>query len=220
MARKTSEETEKTRARIFDAAAEVFARDGFKGASLSTIAERAAVPKSLVNHHFGSKQELWDSVRVRSFTTYVGEQLATFSAADSGAQFVRRSCTAYFRFLQENPGYLRMLFWNQADRSASTDGQHDLETSRLARQLIAGGAERLRELQQAGEIRPDLEPSMIVACFLGLLQQWFIFREDYLTEDQRRSAEDDEYLHTAVTLFWEGIRPEAAGVMRRARERS
>src|SRR4051812_37180790 len=113
MARKTKEETELTRQRILAASEAVFARVGFEGAALSEIADVAHVTKSLIHHHFESKQNLWDAVRLVTFTRYVEDQLATLLVDVSGAQFIRRSCTAYFRFLQENPGFLRMLYWNQ-----------------------------------------------------------------------------------------------------------
>ena len=44
---------------ILDAALIVFARDGFHGASLANIAERANVLAPLIPYHFGSKDNLW-----------------------------------------------------------------------------------------------------------------------------------------------------------------
>lgn len=47
------------RTAILDAALVVFARDGFHGASLTTIAEKAKVLAPLIPYHFGSKDNLW-----------------------------------------------------------------------------------------------------------------------------------------------------------------
>src|SRR5262245_56301393 len=110
MARKTKEETDKTRARILAAAADVFTRVGYEGAALSDIGREAGVPKSLIHHHFTSKQVLWDAVRMQSFAGYAAEQLATLSTATSGLEFVRQTCSAYFRFLEEHPTFVRLLF--------------------------------------------------------------------------------------------------------------
>ena len=38
-----------------------FARHGFDGVSLRTIADEAGVNHQLITHHFGSKQDLWDA---------------------------------------------------------------------------------------------------------------------------------------------------------------
>jgi len=59
-----------TRRRILDAALKAFARHGFDGVSLRTIAEEAGVNHQLIGHHFGSKQDLWDAAldaRVEDF---------------------------------------------------------------------------------------------------------------------------------------------------------
>src|SRR5690606_12725808 len=47
-----------TKARIRDAAITEFSEKGFNGASIRGIAERAGVSPGLVQHHFGTKQEL------------------------------------------------------------------------------------------------------------------------------------------------------------------
>jgi AcrR family transcriptional regulator len=46
------------RARIRDAAMEVFAERGAKGATIRGIAERAGVSPALLQHHFGTKEQL------------------------------------------------------------------------------------------------------------------------------------------------------------------
>jgi len=216
VARRTEQETEKTRKRIRVAAALVFAAAGYKGGSLAVIAKRARVPKSLVLHHFGSKQELWELVHYSTFQRYFDAQLATFSAPAPARQFVSKSCAAYFGFLQNNPTFLRMMYWNQVESSASTGRRHQRKTRAAANHLIAGGAERLRALQEQGEIRRDLDPQMLVACFLGLLRQWFSVREAYFSgSKQKGAAADAKYLRTVVALLTTGVQtplPEPSSV--------
>jgi TetR/AcrR family transcriptional regulator len=207
MARKTQEETDKTRARILAAAEEVFAKRGFEGAAMSDIAKRAKVAKSLIHHHYDSKQALWDAVRLSSFSRYAVEQLATLSTDGAGQPFVRKSLTAYFRFLQASPGFVRMLHWSQAERGASFDKARSSATAALAKRLVDEGAERVRELQRQGEIRADLDARLLIACFLALLREWFVVREDYFGGATEARAVDDEYLHTVISVFWSGIRP-------------
>lgn len=48
--------------RILDAAEQLFSRRGFYGASLRDIAKQASVQMSLVNYHFGPKEELFRQV--------------------------------------------------------------------------------------------------------------------------------------------------------------
>ncbi|AVO39569.1 TetR/AcrR family transcriptional regulator [Pukyongiella litopenaei] len=53
------------RARIFDAAEQVFAERGFEGASIRDIAERARVQKASVNFHGGAKEDLFERIVTR-----------------------------------------------------------------------------------------------------------------------------------------------------------
>jgi AcrR family transcriptional regulator len=51
-----------TRQKILDAALEVFARDGFDGASTRSIAQRANVTLALLHYHHGTKEQLYRAV--------------------------------------------------------------------------------------------------------------------------------------------------------------
>lgn len=48
----------RTVARILDAAAKTFGRDGFQGASMTAVAKAARVSKGLLHYHFQSKEHL------------------------------------------------------------------------------------------------------------------------------------------------------------------
>jgi AcrR family transcriptional regulator len=58
---------EGTRARLLDAAGEVFAARGFRGATMREIAERARANLASAHYHFGSKEELYLAVASRTF---------------------------------------------------------------------------------------------------------------------------------------------------------
>ena len=60
MPRHSREQTEITRTRILDAAGAIFSSGGYDGTTLDAIARRAETSKSLIVHHFGSKEQLWD----------------------------------------------------------------------------------------------------------------------------------------------------------------
>jgi len=51
-----------TRARVIRAAADCLADQGFKGATMSAIAERAGVTWGAIQHHFGDKNAILDAV--------------------------------------------------------------------------------------------------------------------------------------------------------------
>jgi AcrR family transcriptional regulator len=58
----TPRHTQSSPDRILDAAEQLFSRRGFYGASLRDIARQASVQMSLVNYHFGPKEDLFRQV--------------------------------------------------------------------------------------------------------------------------------------------------------------
>src|SRR3984957_6084164 len=57
-----AEQRRRTEARILDAAAQVFAADGYERTTIRAVASAAGVDAGLVMHYFGSKQELFRRV--------------------------------------------------------------------------------------------------------------------------------------------------------------
>src|SRR5439155_5649321 len=62
---KAREDPRGTPARILDAAEDVFAAEGYAGASMRDIARRAEVPFGALHYHWGSKKQLWEAVFTR-----------------------------------------------------------------------------------------------------------------------------------------------------------
>ena len=76
---------ELTRSALLAAAAEVFSRRGFEGASLEEIAEAAGFTRGAIYKNFGSKEELFFAVSDRDYTA----KLHSFSERlDQGAELL------------------------------------------------------------------------------------------------------------------------------------
>jgi len=98
----------KTRDAILRAAFETFAAQGYEGASIADIAKAAGVPKSLVQYHFGAKEELWQACltdRATPMLEAVDKFLGSDSADPGELIFAR------FQFLKQNPEIRRLLGW-------------------------------------------------------------------------------------------------------------
>ena len=196
---------EATRAAILDAAEAEFLANGFSGAALSAIARKADVAKSLIHHHFGSKKELWQEVKVRRFSTYADRQMEILQRTDSSPDLLRESIITYFRFLRDNPEMVRMLAWMYLEHDDVCD-----ETATKDGELMQLGANKIRTAQREGFIRSDLNPYFVLITFIGLCQQWFHDRDHFggvLGLDTDDPALDDTYLDTILRIFFEGIAP-------------
>lgn len=188
---------EASRAAILAAAETVFLAHGFAGASMSDIARASGVTKSLIHHHFGSKEALWREVKRRRFAEYHAQQMLLFRTEQPSAELLRRSMEAYFRFLADNPATLRMMSWLQLE--------DDRDLSDMVVELRDAGIERIEQAQRAGIVRDDLPATFVLIAFLGIVQAFFSDPARGSETAAQRSSRASAYLRDAWTIFSTGI---------------
>ena len=187
-----------TRERILDAAYTLFVRDGFAAVSMRDIARESGVTKSLIHHHFGSKEALWALVKERAIAAYAEAQVAELEAAEEpDAELLREGISSYFRFLQGHPEVVRLFAWTHLDADESC-GQLDAELVRL-------GAERVRQAQARGLLRPDVNPAHVVTMFVNGCTHWFEARAH--NSQWPGVGSDEEYLEDFLKILMGGLLP-------------
>jgi AcrR family transcriptional regulator len=158
---------------ILAAANELFAAQGFRGASLAAIAARVGLSEAGVLHHFPSKEhlllELLDLRHERD-----AERIDRMLAEHPG---VLATLLALCRDNQRSPGLVRLFTILAAESVDADHPAHDWTLERYA-ELRRGLTERLGEEQRAGRVRADLDPGLvatqILAMFDGLQLQWLL----------------------------------------------
>ena len=133
------------REQLLDFALQVFARQGYHGASMNDIAEAAGVTKPVVYQHFDSKRDLY-----LALLDEVGERLlAAVSKATAGATDGKHQTElgfrAYFRWVADDHDAFLLLFGSGARR--------DEEFNDAVRKVTAQMAEAIKPL-----IAADIEP--------------------------------------------------------------
>jgi TetR/AcrR family transcriptional regulator len=203
MAPRTPRNPDATRAALVEAAEDIFLKKGFGNTSLSEIAKRAGITKSLIHHYFGSKEGLWREVKTQRFIQYAQRQMEMLEQAKPSAELLKASVAFYFDFLRRNPQIVRVLAWMFLE-------QDQKECMDIDRELIAQGVEKIRAAQELGQLRKDIDPRFIVFVFIGLCQHWFQdkghFMESFGTQGLGEDL-DEAYLGTIIKIFFEGILP-------------
>jgi AcrR family transcriptional regulator len=158
---------------ILVAANDLFAAQGFRGASLSAIAARVGLSEAGVLHHFPSKEhlllELLDLRHERD-----AERIERMMTEHPGILDV---LLALCRDNQRSPGLVRLFTILAAE---SVDADHPAHGWTVARYagLRARLVERLQDEQRAGRVAADLDPALvapqILAMFDGLQLQWLL----------------------------------------------
>jgi AcrR family transcriptional regulator len=121
-----------TRASLLSAAARVYARAGFGGATLDEVAAEAGFTKGAVYSHFGSKENLLLALMEEHLASQVAEQVELF---DPGLMTWERPLAGSARWmdeLREDPDPFRLFveLWSYAQRDERLRG-------RLAGGLVA-----------------------------------------------------------------------------------
>ena len=190
-----------TRERILEAAYKLFVRKGFAAVSMRDLAQESGVTKSLIHHHFGSKEALWELVKEQAIAAYAEGQVAQLKAAESpDAELLRDSIARYFHFLQQNPEVVRLFAWTHLDA--------DQSCGRLDAELVRLGAERVRQAQERGLLRADVNPSHVVTLFVNGCTHWFQARAHH--SQWPGVGSDAEFLEDFLKIVMEGLLPRPA----------
>jgi AcrR family transcriptional regulator len=153
-----------TRARLLDAAAEVFAARGYEGTRVADIARAAGVSNGALYTHFASKAELL----VESLRTRGPRLLAEVLRADPDGSIADLLLAAG----RSLPG--RRAAGGYLIVEALVAARRDPQVARLMRADIGARTDWLADLvrigQLAGELHPDLSPDAIAHfCLLLVL---------------------------------------------------
>lgn len=193
---------EATRSAILTSARRTFMEKGVARTTLSEIARASSVTKSLIHHHFGSKEELWNEVKRDTFRPYFEGILEIIRGEEDDLSCLANAITFMFRFYKERPELSRLMtlmHWED-DRSCVA----------LEETVVREGIERLRRAQADGKLRDDIDPWVLQTSFLNLITGWFLMRPrvsrwgDFDLDDPQV---DETYLQQMLALFMEGVQP-------------
>ena len=90
-----------------------FAEQGYEGVSLRQIASQCGVSDSLLHHHFGSKQQLWQEAAdnfIQPLMATLTTDLETLAQSNQPAQALRQNLPLSIKNLVSNPTALSFIF--------------------------------------------------------------------------------------------------------------
>lgn len=200
-----------SRAAILEAAEKLFMKNGFAATSVAALAKAAGVTKSLIHHHFGSKENLWEAVKHAMFAEFHEQQMTMLQKQATDEQLLENSFRLYFGFLRTFPNLRRLKAWMDLEQTEMDRTCEDMDF-----ELMKLGVERIREGQELGLIRADVPAPFILISFLGLAESWFSGRSQtrgalvaggVLDPAAGLETVDDQFLDYAIRLFFDGVRP-------------
>ena len=173
--RQRTKKSDATRQRILDAAAKVFRDKGYAGARLADIAAAADMQAGSLYYHFASREQLVEEVLrvgVERTVGFVHRSVDALPADAPPSDRLRTAMTAHLLTVLEIGDY------TSANIRIFGQVPEDIRRRHLADQRQYGAYWRLlfEAARDAGEIRPDVNLSVIRMLVLGALNwsaEWF-----------------------------------------------
>lgn len=167
--RKRSRKGVLTRARLIEAAKEVFEDEGFLDARISDITERAGLSYGAFYHYFDSKEEVFREVAVK-----VDERLSApmdsviLASSDlSPEQRIRDSLSVHlasYRAEARIMGVIEQVSRYDDEVAAVRFARHQEYNKRIG--------DSIKELQQHGLADSELHPQLVAAILGGMTQRF------------------------------------------------
>jgi TetR/AcrR family fatty acid metabolism transcriptional regulator len=155
------------RAQILEAAIRVFARNGYHGSRIADIATEAGIAYGLVYHYFKNKEEILSSVFEERWGAFLDtlEAIADQPGAAAGAK-LQSVATVILGGHHVRPEWVKVLVLEiqRSSRFARPD------QIRAVGRLFQIVARIVREGQERGELRADVDPDMACYVFIGALE--------------------------------------------------
>ncbi|MGD9505610.1 MAG: TetR family transcriptional regulator [Syntrophobacteraceae bacterium] len=198
MARRTKEESERTREKIIESAFDVFTSKGFTRTTLGDIAEAAGVTRGAIYWHFKDKVDLFMVLcdEIESSAGVRPDDLADSQVRT--LQEVREKVLEYLSHFEENDSY-GVLYELLRYRTEYTE---ELEPVRRMhqenqRKVLSRIKSIFGQLKSAGMIRENLDPEnaalMLTAFVCGLIELWLLDKTAF-SIIQTASSLLDEFL--------------------------
>jgi AcrR family transcriptional regulator len=172
--RTQAERTRVSREKIIQAATELFAQQGFRGAKMADIARAADLTEPGLLHHFPSKTHLLMGVlderdRIDSARMRVTLQKNGNHFLEAGIELVEHNETV--------PGLVQLFNLLVAESVSADHPAHDFFIHRYQREREQM-AQAIAQGQQAGEVRADIPAETLVVLIFammdGLQVQWLL----------------------------------------------
>jgi AcrR family transcriptional regulator len=170
----SDEHLDARRAQIVDAAVECFARDGFHRTTMHDICREAGLSPGAVYRYFAGKEELIEAIADDRHEREQGF-LVQGASAGQGMDALRTLGRAFFASLadpdERRRRRLGVQVWSEALRNPAIHAivMRGVDGPRVAI------ASLVREAQELGELRRDLDPDsvarVVTALFQGLVLQ-------------------------------------------------
>ena len=159
-----------TKRRILEEATRLFSSKGYDACSVREIATAAQVKHQVIAYHFGSKEDLWDTVVAELFRDHLslGESFVFDPDAGDTVEQFRDHVRQLVEYLARHPETLRIEYYEVLTDSPRLERRRALEM-----QFVSFALDYFRKAQSHG-IGANIPVEDLYFIFSGALQRRFL----------------------------------------------
>lgn len=202
----------RTRRRILDSAAQVFAAHGYADSSLRDIAEAAGTKAGSLYYHFASKDELVEEVllfAISEIEQHVRAAVAALGPDATPLDKIATAIQAHTESVIERTDYAKALMRITGQVPAAIRDRH----GRFMRIYGEYWAQLLEEARDAGEIRVDLDLTVVRLLIIGAMN-WTIEWPTGLWSPNAIAATLSKLVFDGLGISHDGVKPASSAAAR------
>lgn len=193
-------QSQDTRKRLIEAAAKLFAERGYSNSSVAAIGDAAGVSRGLINHHFGSKENLLYEVIAEILGEW-NELMVPAVAGTRGIETLHAILDSFMEFAEQRRERAQLLFRLMAQ---SFDPESDVleELLKVHARWIEKSKTWWDEGVADGDIDPSIDHESMATFLIGAARG--IVLDALIVPDKVSMSKSFDHLWT---LFSRGVKP-------------
>lgn len=193
-----AERGQRIRQALFDAAAEVVGEQGYQGASISLITQRAGVAQGTFYNHFESRQDILNQLLPTLGQAMLAHIRECARAGQTVIEKEELGFRGFFSFLRQNPHFFRIL--NEAESFAPEGYRAHLD------QVAQGYVKFLSGARARGALPAFAERELEVIAFaLMAARSYLAWR--YVYGEEKHADVPDWVVKAYMKLVTNGLKP-------------
>lgn len=176
---------------IMEAAEILFAEKGFNGTSVRDISEKAHVNLAMTSYYFGSKEKLLEAIfEYRGDTMKLQLENLLQLKGQSSLQKMDQLIDHYINKILSQQPFSRIMAREQVMSNTGTTAALILKLKRCNQELVQ---QLIKEGQQSGEFKQDIDLPMLVATLVGTAHHMISSKHYYKALNNLEDLSDEAF---------------------------